>query len=66
MSRFIFEIVLMCALLNFNVLSRKRKLKAVFNITILYNYGLHENLISIIIKLRKGYFPEIRSYWFDV
>ena len=24
---------------------------------ILYNYGLHEKLISIIIKLRKGYFP---------
>jgi len=28
---------------------------------ILYNYGLHEKLISIIIiKLRKGYFPEVR------
>ena len=26
---------------------------------ILYNYGLHEKLISIIIKLRKGYFPEV-------
>ena len=25
---------------------------------ILYNYGLHEKLISIIIKLRKGYFPK--------
>ena len=27
---------------------------------IIYNYGLHEKLISIIIKLRKGYFPEVR------
>ena len=27
---------------------------------ILYNYGLHEKLISIIIKLRKGYFPVVR------
>jgi hypothetical protein len=26
---------------------------------IIYNYGLHEKLISIIIKLRKGYFPEV-------
>ena len=26
----------------------------------IYNYGLHEKLISIIIKLRKGYFPEVR------
>ena len=25
---------------------------------IIYNYGLHEKLNSIIIKLRKGYFPE--------
>jgi hypothetical protein len=25
-----------------------------------YNYGFHEKLISIIIKLRKGYFPEVR------
>jgi hypothetical protein len=24
---------------------------------IIHNYGLHEKLISIIIKLRKGYFP---------
>jgi hypothetical protein len=37
------------------------------------NYDLHEKLISIIIKLRKGYFPEVQtnmreitSYWFDV
>ena len=29
-------------------------------VNILYNYGLHEKLISIIIKLRKGYFPEVR------
>ena len=27
---------------------------------IICNYGLHEKLISIIIKLRKGYFPEVR------
>ena len=44
---------------------------------IIYNYGLHEKLISIIIKLRKVIFPrsvllywtnmrEITSYWFDV
>jgi hypothetical protein len=26
---------------------------------IIYNYGLHEKLISIIIKLRKDYFPEV-------
>jgi hypothetical protein len=26
---------------------------------IIYNYGLHEKLISIIIKLRKVYFPEV-------
>jgi hypothetical protein len=26
---------------------------------IIYNYGLHEKLISIIIKLRKGDFPEV-------
>ena len=30
-------------------------------VAILYNYGLHEKLISIIIKLRKGYFPEVRK-----
>jgi hypothetical protein len=30
--------------------------KASFTI-IIYNYGLHEKLISIIIKLKKGYFP---------
>ena len=29
-------------------------------IVIIYNYGLHDKLISIVIKLRKGYFPEIR------
>jgi len=29
-------------------------------IIIIYNYGLHEKLISIIIKLRKVYFPEVR------
>jgi hypothetical protein len=28
--------------------------------SLLYNYGLNEKLISIIIKLRKGYFPEVR------
>ena len=28
-------------------------------IIIIYNYGLHEKLISIIIKLRKGYFPKV-------
>ena len=28
--------------------------------TLIYNYGLHEKLISIIITLRKGYFPEVR------
>jgi hypothetical protein len=27
---------------------------------IIYNYVLHEKLISIIIKLRKGYFPEVQ------
>jgi hypothetical protein len=27
---------------------------------IIYNYGLHEKLISIIIKLRKDYLPEVR------
>ena len=27
---------------------------------VIYNYGLHEKLISIIITLRKGYFPEVR------
>jgi hypothetical protein len=27
---------------------------------IIYNYGLDEKVISIIIKLRKGYFPEVR------
>ena len=30
------------------------------SLLLLYNYGLHEKLISIIIKLRKGYFPEVR------
>ena len=29
-------------------------------IIIIYNYGLHKKLISIIIKLIKGYFPEVR------
>ena len=29
-------------------------------IIIIYNYGLHEKLITLIIKLRKGYFPEVR------
>ena len=28
------------------------------NYVTIYNYDLHEKLISIIIKLRKGYFPE--------
>ena len=28
---------------------------------IIYNYGLHEKLISIIIKLRKDYFAEVQS-----
>ena len=27
---------------------------------IIYNNGLHEKLISIIIKLRKGYFLKVR------
>ena len=31
-------------------------------IIIIYNYGLHEKLISIIIKLRKGYFPQGPKY----
>ena len=31
-------------------------MKFTYNI---YNYGLHEKLISIIIKSRKGYFPEV-------
>ena len=26
-------------------------------VQVIYNYDLHEKLISIIIKLRKGYFP---------
>jgi hypothetical protein len=26
---------------------------------IIYNYGLHEKLMSIIIKLRKGYFRDL-------
>jgi hypothetical protein len=26
-------------------------------VQVIYNYGLHEKLISIIIKLRKGYLP---------
>ena len=30
-------------------------------IIIIYNYGLHEKLISIIIKLKKGYYPEVRK-----
>ena len=28
-------------------------------IIIIHSYDLHEKLISIIIKLRKGYFPEV-------
>ena len=30
-------------------------------IIIIYIYGLHEKSISIIIKLRKGYSPEVRK-----
>jgi hypothetical protein len=36
---------------------RKQKLIEHTLTLIIYNYGLHEKLISIIIKLRKGYFP---------
>jgi uncharacterized Tic20 family protein len=38
-----------------------KKIKIIKIKKIIYNYGLHEKLISIIIKLRKGYFPEVRK-----
>jgi hypothetical protein len=28
---------------------------------LIYSYGLHEKLISIIINLRKGYFAEVQK-----
>jgi hypothetical protein len=34
-------------------------MEAIIPMAIIYNYGLHEKLISIIIKLRKDYFPEV-------
>ena len=38
----------------------KLQMKEIKQAIILYNYDLHEKLISIIIKLRKDYFFEVR------
>ena len=39
----------------------QRRKNNVWTMKIIYNYGLHEKLISIIIKLREGYFPDVRG-----
>jgi hypothetical protein len=43
-----------------NKKAKNKKIYKKLNKIIIYNYGLHEKLISIIIKSRKGYFPEVR------